>query len=211
METVTGWDTDVARVLDLMGVFAFAISGGLLAVRKHYDVVGLVVLAMVTALGGGILRDVLWGALPPQALSSTIYVVVPLAASTLVFVAHEVIETRLRTAVLVFDAAGLGLFCVTGALRALDLGAPAVAAVLLGAITATGGGVIRDTLAGDDPVIFRADSVLYSVPATLGALAIVLVWHTSLPISVASVTIAVTVFAWRVAALRRHWRAPRPQ
>lgn len=211
METVTGWDSEVARALDLAGVFAFAVSGGLLAVRKHYDVVGLVVLALVTSLGGGTLRDVLLGDLPPLALSSTDYLVVPVLAAGLVFVAHDVIERRLRTSVLVFDAAGLGLFCVTGALRALDLGAPAVAAVLLGAITATGGGVIRDTLAGEHPMIFRADSVLYSVPATFGALAIVLVSRTSLPLSVASVVVAIVVFVWRVTAVRRGWRAPRPR
>ena len=168
METLTGWDGDVARVLDLAGVFAFAVSGALLAVRKHYDVVGLTVLALVTALGGGTLRDVLLGDIPPQSLASTTYLVVPLVAAALVFVGHDVIERRLRTSVLVFDAAGLGLFCVTGALKALAFGAPAVAAVLLGAITATGGGVIRDTLAGEDPVIFRSDSVLYSVPAAFG-------------------------------------------
>lgn len=211
METLTGWDGDVARVLDLAGVFAFAVSGGLLAVRKHYDVVGLVVLALVTALGGGSLRDVLLGDLPPQSLTSTTYLVVPLVAAALVFVGHDLIERRLRTSVLVFDAAGLGLFCVTGALKALDFGAPMVAAVLLGAITATGGGVIRDTLAGEDPVVFRADSVLYSVPATFGALAIVLVSRTSWPMSIASVVVALVVFTWRVAALRRGWRAPRPR
>lgn len=211
METLTGWDTDVARVLDLAGVFAFAVSGGLLAVRKHYDVVGLVVLALVTALGGGTLRDVLLGDLPPQSLTSTTYLIVPLLAAALVFVGHDLIERRLRTSVLVFDAAGLGLFCVTGALKAVALGAPAVAAVLLGAITATGGGVVRDTLAGEDPVVFRADSVLYSVPATFGAVAIVLVSRTSLSVPVASVVIALLVFTWRVAALRLEWRAPRPR
>ena len=211
MQTLTGWDGDVARVLDLAGVFAFAVSGGLLAVRKQYDVVGLTVLALVTALGGGTLRDVLLGDLPPQSLTSTLYLVVPLVAAALVFVGHDLIDRRLRTSVLVFDAAGLGLFCVTGALKAVHLGAPAVAAVLLGAITATGGGMIRDTLAGEDPVVFRSDSVLYFVPAAFGALAIVLVSQTTLSLSLASVVVAVLVFGWRVAALRRGWRAPRPR
>ena len=211
METLTGWDADIARVLDLVGVFTFAVSGGLLAVRKGYDVVGLVVLALVTALGGGTLRDVLLGDLPPLAITDSVYLVVPLVAAGLVFLGHDLIERHLRTSVLVFDAAGLGLFCVTGALKALDLGAPEVGAVLLGAITAVGGGMIRDTLAGDHPVVFRADSVLYSIPAAFGALAIVLVVRTDLPISVASVVIAGLVFGWRVAALRRGWRAPRPR
>ena len=211
METLTGWDGDVARVLDLAGVFAFAVSGALLAVRKHYDVVGLTVLALVTALGGGTLRDVLLGDIPPQSLASTTYLVVPLVAAALVFVGHDVIERRLRTSVLVFDAAGLGLFCVTGALKALAFGAPAVAGVLLRAMTATGGGVIRDTLAGEDTVIFRSDSVLYSVPAAFGALAIVLVSRTAWSIQVASVVVALVVFAWRVAAMRLGWRALRPR
>lgn len=211
METLTGWTTHVARMLDLAGVFAFAVSGGLLAVRKHYDVVGLAALALVTALGGGTLRDVLLGDLPPTVLATPSYLVVPLGAAALVFLAHDVIERRLATSVLVFDAAGLGLFCVTGTLKAMEFGAPAVAAVLLGTITATGGGVIRDTLVGDHPVVFRADGVLYAVPAATGALAVVLLSWTSLPPSITSVAIAVLVVVWRLAALRRGWHAPRPR
>lgn len=210
METLTGWDADVARTLDLVGVFVFAVSGALLAVRKRYDVVGLVALGLVTALGGGIIRDVLLGDLPPLAVRDAAYLVVPLVAAAVTFVAHGVAERHLRVPVLVFDAAGLGLFCVTGTLKSLAFGVPWIGAVLLGVISATGGGVIRDSLAGDDPVIFRADSVLYSIPAAVGAVAIVVVARTDLPMSIASVVVAAVVVALRLGALRFGWTAPRP-
>lgn len=211
MQTLTGWDTTIAQALDLTGVFAFAVSGALLAVRKHYDVVGVVALAAVTALGGGILRDLLLGDVPPPALSDTRYLVVPVVAAAATFVGHEIVSRHLRVPVLAFDAAGLGLFCVTGTLKALDVGVPAVAALLLGVMTATGGGIIRDTLAGDHPVVFRADSVLYAIPATFGAAVTVVAVRAGAAASIVSVVTAVAVFGWRMAALRFRWHAPRPR
>ncbi len=210
MQTVTGWDTTIAQALDLVGVFAFAVSGALLAVRKRYDIVGLVALATVTGLGGGILRDLLLGDVPPPALSDTRYLAVPVAAGVATFFGHAVVARHLRVPVLAFDAAGLGLFCVTGALKAMDAGVPALAAVVLGVMTATGGGIIRDTLAGDHPVVFRADSVLYAVPATCGAAVTVVAVRAGASVPVASVVIALAVFAWRMVALRRGWHAPHP-
>ena len=112
--SVTGLDSDIERVLDLGGILVFAISGGLTAVRKEYDVVGVVALSLVTALGGGILRDLLLGDTPPGALRDTSYLVVPLVAAALVSLFHRRVERHLRRPAVLFDAAGLGLFAVIG-------------------------------------------------------------------------------------------------
>ncbi|MGW2314444.1 trimeric intracellular cation channel family protein, partial [Actinomadura luteofluorescens] len=157
----------VAWVLDLAGIFVFAVSGALAAVRQRLDVVGMVVLAEITALGGGILRDLIIGAVPPAAFTDLGYVLVPMAASALVFFWHPQV-TRLLPAVLLFDAAGLGLFCATGTVKALEYGLSPVHAVLLGIVTAVGGGILRDVLAGRIPAVLY-DRQLYAVPALLGA------------------------------------------
>jgi uncharacterized membrane protein YeiH len=209
--TATGLDASVERVLDLAGIFVFAVAGGLLAVRKRFDLVGVVVLAGVTALGGGMLRDVLLGDTPPAALRDTTYLLVPLAAGLVTFAAHGVIDQRLRRPHLVFDAAGLGLFCVTGTVKALASGMNSLGAIGLGVITAVGGGVLRDVLAREEPSLFRADSVLYGIPAALGATLVVVAWRTDVYRGALAIAIAALVFAFRLGALRYGWHAPRPR
>lgn len=205
--TVTGLDETLERTLDLSGIFVFAISGASLAARKRFDVVGIAVLATATALGGGILRDTLLGEHPPAALRGVAYLSVPLIATVLVLVGHRVVE-QIRRPVLLFDAGGLGLFCVVGTAKALDAGVGVMAAMLLGTMTAVGGGVIRDTLAREVPTIFRADSALYAVPAAIGAGATAIAWAAGLFGAPAAMAIASGVFALRVLAMHFEWRAP---
>jgi uncharacterized membrane protein YeiH len=124
--------TSMQAALELIGIFAFAVSGALLAIRRDFDIVGIAILALTTALGGGILRDLLLGDTPPPALVRWQYLVVPLAAGAVALVAHPELERLTRT-LLVFDAAGLGLFCVTGTVKALEHGlAPVAAAAMFG-------------------------------------------------------------------------------
>ncbi len=111
----------VQHTLDLVGIFVFAISGALLAVRKNFDVFGIAVLAEVTALGGGLFRDLVIGAVPPAAFTDLGYFLTPLLAALLVIFLHPQVE-RIQMGVNVFDAAGLGLFCVTGTTKAYDYG-----------------------------------------------------------------------------------------
>ena len=134
--------------------------------------VGVVALCLVTALGGGILRDLFLGDTPPVALRETSYLVVPLVAAALVSLFHRPVERHLRRPAVLFDAAGLGLFAVIGTVKALSFGVNVVGSVMLGVITAVGGGVLRDVLAQDVPALFRADSTLFSIPAALGATAV---------------------------------------
>ena len=205
--SITGLNGTLEHVLDLTGIFVFAVSGATLAVRKGFDAVGIVVLAIATALGGGMIRDTLIGELPPVALREQGYLLVPLVAGLVVLVAHGLVE-RLHRPVLVFDAAGLGLFCVVGAAKAMDAGLRPASAVLLGTITAVGGGVIRDVLARDVPAVFRPDTALTAIPAAAGAGATVAVWEGDVYGPVAAVAIAVAVFIVRLLAMRFGWGAP---
>lgn len=125
----------VLTVLDLLGIFVFALSGGLVAVRKELDLFGVLVLAGITGLGGGFLRDPLVGAVPPAALEDWRYLIVPVAAGLVAFWFHPAIG-RMERLVTVFDAAGLGLFCVTGALKAVAFGLGPLPAALMGMLTA---------------------------------------------------------------------------
>ena len=186
--------------LDMVGIFVFAISGGLVAVRKGLDIFGVLVLAWTTGLGGGFLRDVLIGAVPPAALADWRYLMVPVAAGLVTFYFHPALG-RMERLVNVFDAAGLGLFCVTGALKALDFGLGPVPAALMGMLTGIGGGVARDLLAGRVPVVLRSE--IYATPALVGA-----------AVAVAGESSGLATFAYAIPAgllaLRKGWEAPRP-
>lgn len=205
--TVTGLDPGLERALDLAGIFVFALSGASLAVQRRFDVVGIAALALVTGLGGGIARDVLLGDAPPAALRDQTLLLAPLVATVLAAVGHRLVD-QLRRPVLLFDAGGLGLFCVVGTAKALDHGLGVVAAVLLGVLTAVGGGVLRDVLARDVPAVFRADSALYALPAAVGAIAVAVAWSQDIFGAPAASVIAVGVLVLRLLAMRFHWRAP---
>ncbi|TIC81290.1 trimeric intracellular cation channel family protein [Nocardioides sp. GY 10113] len=195
--------------LDLVGIFVFAISGGLVAVRNHLDIVGVVVLAMATGLGGGLIRDVLIGDVPPPALVDWRYLAVPATAGLVTFWWHPAVG-RFERQVNVFDAAGLGLFCASGALKAEEFGLPLAASAALGLMTGIGGGVIRDVLAGRVPVVLR-NTELYAIPALAGAtVAAVGVELGVRPLVIMWPAIALTT-GWRLIALRRNWTAPAPR
>jgi uncharacterized membrane protein YeiH len=194
-------------VLDMAGIFVFALSGGLVGVRKELDIFGVLVLALATGLGGGFIRDVLIGAVPPAALADARLLLVPVVAGLVTFWFHPALG-RMERLVTVFDAFGLGLFCVTGALKALDFGLGAVPAALLGTLTAIGGGITRDLLAGRVPVVLRSE--LYATPALVGAVVVVVGSQTSLPTWTYAIAAAVLAISWRLLAVWRGWQAPRP-
>lgn len=198
----------VVNILELVGLYVFATSGALMAIDKSFDVIGILVLAMLTALGGGILRDLIIGDTPPAAFSDVNYLVIPLVAAVVTFFAHPLVQ-RLTFTVLVFDAAGLGLFCVTGTLKALEFHLGSLQAVLLGITTAVGGGVLRDITARETPALVQVDTDLYSIPAAAGAVVVAGAHHTDLPMPVVATCAAVLVFLFRIVAMLRHWTAPR--
>lgn len=203
------FNANLEQALNLIGAFVFAISGALLAVRKNYDVVGMAVLAEITAIGGGVLRDLILGAVPPAAFTDPIFLLAPLVATALTFFAHARMN-RIQAAVLVFDGAGLGLFCVAGTAKALAYGMGPVAAIALGALTGVGGGIMRDVHANEQPAVLRSDSELYAIPAVLGAAIVVVAQSLHLYGSLVAGLAALFVFLLRIVALRYSWRAPKP-
>lgn len=188
-------------VLDLLGVFVFALSGATLAVQQRLDAFGVLFLAGAAALGGGVLRDLLLDA-PVAALQDGRYLLVPPVAAGLVFFFSPLVE-RLGPAVRLFDAAGLGLFVVAGTSKALDAGLGAVPAVVVGCLTGIGGGLARDLLAGVVPVVLRRE--FYAVPAVLGAL-VVAVAGSRAPVVVGGAVLL--VFGLRMLGVWKDWHAP---
>jgi uncharacterized membrane protein YeiH len=192
-------------VLDLLGVFVFALSGGLLAVERRFDVFGVVVLGLVAGLGGGLARDVLLGDVPPAALRDDRYLLAAAAAGAVVFFGSRLVE-RIAPGVRLFDAAGLGLFVVTGTAKALDAGLGALPALVVGCLAGIGGGVARDLLAGVVPIVLRRE--LYAVPALVGA-AVVVVGDGMGASGPATAGVAVAlVFMLRMLGVWRGWHAP---
>lgn len=193
------------QLLDLAGVFVFALSGAALALDKRLDLFGVLVLAVVTALGGGIVRDVCIGAVPPVAFSGSRYLLVALTAGALAFlVAHQI--DRVVRGVLLFDAAGLGLFVATGTAKALEHGLGALPAIVLGCLTGIGGGILRDVLAGEVPRVLRRE--LYAVPAVLGAAVVVAGDGLGMEFSATGAIAAATVFTLRMLGVWRDWHFP---
>jgi uncharacterized membrane protein YeiH len=156
----------VYTILDLIGTFVFAISGAVAARQRRLDLFGIVVIAFMVACGGGIVRDVCIGAIPPAGLSNWRYLAVALAASAVTILAYPQVR-RLRQPVLFFDAIGLGLFAVSGAQKTLAYGHNAELAILLGIVSAVGGGVMRDVVLSRVPAILERE--IYASAALFGA------------------------------------------
>jgi uncharacterized membrane protein YeiH len=191
--------------LDLVGTFVFALSGAMAGVRHRLDVFGVLVLAFAAGNAGGITRDLLIGAVPPAAIADWRYVVISLLAGVATFWRYGTVR-RLQNAVLLFDALGLAVFAVSGALQALAFGLNPVAAVLLGTLTGIGGGMLRDILVAQVPTVLRAE--LYAVAALAGATVVVVGRLLGLPSAPLAVGGAALCFALRLLALRRGWALP---
>jgi uncharacterized membrane protein YeiH len=191
--------------LDLCGTFVFALSGATAGFKKRLDLFGVLVLSFVAATVGGITRDVLLGVSPPSAIDDWRYIAVSLAAGLLTFYWSSLV-TRLRSPVQVFDGAGLALFAVSGASKALDHGLSPVAAALLGVVTAVGGGMARDVLVAEVPTVLRAE--LYAVAALAGACVVVLGDRLGVASAATTVAGAALCFGLRLLAIRRGWRLP---
>jgi uncharacterized membrane protein YeiH len=199
----------VLLALDLAGTFAFAVNGALTALRMaRLDVVGVVTLGMITALGGGVIRDILLNSLPPATFSDWRYLAVAAGGGLVAFVFGRHLE-QLTGPITVLDAAGLSLFAVTGASKALGLGLGPAQAVILGAITAVGGGTLRDVLIRQIPSVLS--SGLYAIPALIGAAVTVvtsLLHVYGLP---AAIGAAALCFAIRMLGVHFDLNAPTPR
>lgn len=195
----------VLYAMDLFGTAVFAVSGGLLAARKRYDVFGFLVVAMAPAIGGGTVRDVALGALPVFWVADGNYLIVTAAAALLTFFFARFF-VRYATALLVADAFGLALFAVVGAQKALTLGAAPLLAVAMGAITASGGGILRDVLCREEPLILRRE--IYATAAILGAALFVGMMAQTGDRAAALITGFLGALLLRLVAIRRNLSLP---
>jgi uncharacterized membrane protein YeiH len=209
--TLTMAAPSLLLVLDLAGTFAFAVNGALTAVRAaQLDIVGVVTLGMITAVGGGIIRDVLLGALPPATFVDWRYLVVAAAGGLIAFLFSRRLG-RFTGSIDVLDAAGLSLFAVVGAGKALELGAGPAQAIILGAVTGVGGGTMRDVLIRRIPTVLT--SGLYAIPALIGAALLVAADSGGVSRILgapAALCAAAVCFLIRVLGLRFGLDAPRP-
>lgn len=193
-------------ILNYAGVAFFACSGALVGVRKDFDLWGILSMGAATGVGGGVVRDLLLGITPPTSVQHWPNLTIALVAGLLTFFLHPAFQ-RLYPAVLFLDAIGMGVFAVSGALLALEHSSSAMAAVLIGITTAVGGGVIRDLLAGEVPLLLRPAD-LYAVPAMCGALAVVIAdgvgWSEWTGLFIG----AVFATGLRLASLQWKWKLP---
>jgi len=193
------------QICDLGGTFVFAISGAVAAVNRRLDMFGILVLSFVAGNFGGIGRDVLIGAVPPAALTDSRYLLVSLLAGLITFFLYAGVD-RLRTPVLLFDAAGLSFFAIAGAQKAITLGMSPVMSALLGMLTGIGGGMTRDVLLAEIPQVLRSD--LYAVAALAGASIVVIGDRLGLPYGASALGGGILCFALRFMAIKYGWHLP---
>lgn len=197
--------TLLLTIFDLIGTFAFAISGAIAGARHKLDIFGVLVLALAAATFGGITRDVLIGAVPPASIQDWRYVAVSVVAGIATFFWYEKVS-RVQHAVLIFDAAGLGLFAVAGAGKALAYHLGPIPAALLGMLTGIGGGVVRDVIVSEVPAVFRTD--IYAVAALAGASIVVAGNVLQLSPQPVAICGALLCFGIRMMAIYRGWQFP---
>jgi uncharacterized membrane protein YeiH len=202
------FEATLLLVLDLVGTFAFALNGALTALRAaRLDIVGVVTLGMITALGGGTIRDVLLASTPPATFLDWRYLAVAAGGGLIAFLFGRHLE-RLNTPITVLDAAGLSLFAVTGASKAVALGFGPAQAVIVGGITAVGGGTLRDVLIRRVPVVLTSE--LYAIPALIGAAVLVVLSRYGASLTVGAVVGAGLCFVIRMLGVRFGLNAPYP-
>lgn len=202
----TGGTFDVIYALDLLGTAAFAASGALVGIRKRMDLLGVVVLGLVTATGGGVVRDVLMNDTPPFCFKNETYLYLALAVTILVFVIPRKFE-RQRKTMLLLDALGLGTFLVIGTSKALAFKLGFMGSVIMGVMTATAGGMIRDVLGNEIPLILQRE--IYASACIAGGVALYLLHRAGVATAVTLPVAALLVIAIRIAAILRGWQLPK--
>lgn len=201
------------QAVEYLAIFCCGMAGGLAAIKRHYDVFTIIITAWLTALGGGIIRDVLLGAIPPVGISDKVSVATALASGCTVAIIHPEVE-RLKWSMLSIDALALGLFAVNGTSKALMYNTSGMTAVFLGTFTAMGGGLIRDILLNEVPMVIR-DRHWYIMPAVIGSILTVIVWRceahqyiTNHVEMICDVIIVGLVVAMRICSVKFNWQLP---
>jgi len=192
---------------DIAGTLVFAVEGAMAGVDGNLDLIGIMTVAFCTALGGGIIRDTLLGALPPAALRDWRYPTIALTAAALVFFLHSGVRAIPVTAIQVVDAAGLAIFAIAGTRKAMLYKMNPLVAVLLGTITGVGGGTLRDVLLNQVPNVLRYE--VYATAALIGSICMIAAIKLRVPSSWAATLGGIVCFLLRVISVWRHWNVPR--
>lgn len=192
-------------IFDLVGTFAFATSGALLGINKRMDLYGQFILALVTAVGGGTLRDLLFGRIPPFIFNDINYLIAVILATLLVFFFHIKVNKSYKL-LTIFDAIGLGVFTCIGAIIAIDLNIVWYGVILSSIITATVGGMIRDILAGEVPFVLQKE--VYASAAIIGSILFIIFNILNLPVSINILIVSIIVTSLRLLSLYKNWRLP---
>ena len=193
-------------ILDMIGTFSFAISGAMVGVKKNMDLFGIIVLGIVTAIGGGTIREVFTGEFPPFAFRQDIYFYLAITGSLITYLFMNQLQ-RIKSVVLLADAVGLGTFVTIGVTSALAVDITPTGAVVLGTISAIAGGMIRDVLAGEIPFVLTRD--FYAVSCILGGIVYLVMAGLEAPQNITIAVVTSVVIVLRVLAIRYGWKLPR--
>jgi uncharacterized membrane protein YeiH len=197
---------NLIQFLDLFGTMAFAVTGALKAVEHRLDIFGVIFLAAITGLAGGIIRDVVLGRIPPTGISELSFVSIAIITAIAVFFLYPKIKGQLGL-FLIFDAVGLGVFTIIGATIALNIyGFNVLLMVFAGMITAIGGGIIRDALVNETPLVFRKE--LYASISFVGVLLYSLLIYVGINLDISSILCIVFVTFFRIMAIHYKWNLP---
>ena len=195
----------VIYLLDLIGTFVFAISGILTATRNRLDWFGGLVIALFTAVGGGTLRDLMIGSTPVGWMQDSNYLLVIVGGATVAFFFQASVR-RLRKTMFFFDSIGIGLFTILGLTKTLEAGLSVPIAILMGVVSAVFGGVVRDTLCNEVPLIFRKE--IYATACLLGGIVYVSLIYLEIPENMSILSTVVFIIVLRILAVRYAWRFP---
>lgn len=192
---------DFITLVDFIGTFVFAISGMLVAIDKKFDLFGVIILGIVTAIGGGTLRDILIGSTPVSWMQNETYFFIILSALPLCYFFNDFIHS-LRKGIFLFDTVGIGLFTILGIDKTLEVGLSPTIAITMGIVSAVFGGVIRDVLSNEVPLIFRKE--IYAFACLFGAI-MYLGTKMIFPEWMAMITSILSVIVIRIISIKRHW------
>jgi uncharacterized membrane protein YeiH len=197
---------NLIQILDLFGTMAFAVTGAIKAVEHRLDIFGVIFLAAITGLAGGIIRDIVLGRIPPIGISELSYVSIAIITAVAVFFLYPRIKGKLGL-FLEFDAVGLGVFTIIGATIALNIyGFNVLLMVFAAMITAIGGGIIRDTLVNETPLVFRKE--LYASISFVGVLLYSLLIYVGVNLDLSSISCIIFVTIFRIMAIHYKWNLP---
>lgn len=199
----------LVQVLDLFGTMAFAVTGAFKAIEHESDIVGIIILATITGVAGGVLRDVVFGRIPPVAIVNPLYVVITVVTGVAMFYLYRSLKKHWNL-FLKFDAIGLGVFTIIGATFAYNLfGLNFLAMAFAGVLTAVGGGILRDVFVNEMPIVFVKE--LYATASFVGVVIFFGLLAAGISLNVAAIPSIVAVTALRLLAMKYNWNLPLPR